>query len=101
MVANRDQAGQAGRLNDGAGNTNCSVTVQVLMETGLTGLCHRSTRRKVSREMIMFAICICPHLPHSDFDRAAPPGVRFQVSDRQCGFCELITIPEAVANLCL
>ena len=38
MVANRDQAGQAGRLNDGAGNTNCSVTVQVLMETGLSGL---------------------------------------------------------------
>ena len=38
MVANRDQAGQAGQLNDGAGNTNCSVTVQVLMETGLSGL---------------------------------------------------------------
>ena len=36
-------------------------------------VCHRSTRRKVSRGMGIFAICICPHLPHSPFDRAAPP----------------------------
>ena len=39
-------------------------------------VCHRSTRRKVSREMIMFAICICPICPILHFDRAAPPGVR-------------------------
>src|SRR6476660_9361426 len=31
----RDQAGRTSRLNDGADNTDCSVTVQVLMETGL------------------------------------------------------------------
>jgi len=36
-------------------------------------VCHRSTRRKVSREMIMFAICICPHLPHSAFWPCSAP----------------------------
>ena len=37
MIPTADQAGRAGQLDDGAGadDTNCTVAVQVLMETGL------------------------------------------------------------------
>ena len=37
IAVHRDQAGRSGRLDDGvgAGNTDCTVAVQVLLETGL------------------------------------------------------------------
>ena len=41
----RDQTGRAGRLNDGADNTDCTVAVQVLMETGLERLQRRARHK--------------------------------------------------------
>ena len=81
MVANRDQAGRAGRLNDGAGDTDRSVAIQVLMETGLSGLhCATEALDAKSQEMKMFPrFAFAPICPILDFRPcSAPPASAFK-----------------------